>query len=553
MKDCKTIEEAIAMSMEDPEQLTTRRVSAFWAVAPRLLDEYIQRTEHDQVPASNQLAKILSITIGNIESFSPRELSTTTLGLARITKKVGRGNYHGKAFPEGSPHEKLHKILLDPEMKHHIFRKIANATMRVLPEFDARCLANLCYAYAIADYLPKIDDGSALFDHLAEQSIPLLGTFKSQELSNMLWAYAHLGASHSDLFQEAGDAIDSLDRLGLFTGQALSNIVWSYATMKERHSKLFLKVANYVLSLANLDKFRAQTLSNIVWAYASVDFTHPLLFKRVADYIVSLEDLSEFRAQHLSNIPWAFATAKESHPKLFEKIAETAIERQNEFNSQGVANLVWAYASNGQVDERLFSSLAPSAEKLLGSCNSQELGNVAWAYSAANVSAPSVFNDAFINVCLAKEDEFRTESLSQLHQWQLWQEESKSDVGLPLSLRNKCYKSFISQRIENSAVQDDVISVLSSIGLRPEVEKLTERGYRLDALVDVNGKKIAVEVDGPFHFVGRKPAGKTILKHRQVSNLEEIRVTSVPYWEWDELGMDSGKKQMYLRLLLDLF
>jgi len=102
-------------------------------------------------------------------------------------------------------------------------------------------------------------------------------------------------------------------------------------------------------------------------------------------------------------------------------------------------------------------------------------------------------------------------------------------------------------------MQDDVVAQLSSIGLRPEVEKLTEKGYRLDAFVDANGKKVALEVDGPFHFVGRKLGGRTILKRRQVANLEGIRVASVPYWEWDELGADNEKKLLYLRLLLDLF
>ena len=78
------------------------------------------------------------------------------------------------------------------------------------------------------------------------------------------------------------------------------------------------------------------------------------------------------------------------------------------------------------------------------------------------------------------------------------------------------------------------------------------------------GKKIAFEVNGPSHFLGREPAGKTILKYRQVTNLDGIRVVSVPYWDWNNigksrgkkdvwnrLGEDGDKKQQYLRSLLD--
>jgi hypothetical protein len=43
----------------------------------------------------------------------------------------------------------------------------------------------------------------------------------------------------------------------------------------------------------------------------------------------------------------------------------------------------------------------------------------------------------------------------------------------------------------------DVIFELSSIGLRPEEEFLAKSGYRLDALVEVKGTKVGIEVDGP--------------------------------------------------------
>ena len=79
---------------------------------------------------------------------------------------------------------------------------------------------------------------------------------------------------------------------------------------------------------------------------------------------------------------------------------------------------------------------------------------------------------------------------------------------------------------------------------------LTKCGYRLDALVEANGEKIGIEVDGPHHFINRKPTGNTILKHRQVTSLEEIPVVSIPYWEWNKLRKDGNKKQHYLRSLL---
>ena len=65
----------------------------------------------------------------------------------------------------------------------------------------------------------------------------------------------------------------------------------------------------------------------------------------------------------------------------------------------------------------------------------------------------------------------------------------------------------------------------------------------------MNGEQIAVEVDGPSHFIGREQlTGSTILKQRQVAALDGLKIVSIPYWEWDELN--KGKKQQYLQDLL---
>lgn len=103
-----------------------------------------------------------------------------------------------------------------------------------------------------------------------------------------------------------------------------------------------------------------------------------------------------------------------------------------------------------------------------------------------------------------------------------------------------------------SALQSDVVSVLEAIGLRPDCEVLTKRGYRLDAIVEVHGKTIGIEVDGPSHFAGRRLTGNAALKRRQVTGLDGIPLVSVPYWEWNALKSDRDKKQHYLSALLGL-
>jgi hypothetical protein len=265
-----------------------------------------------------------------------------------------------------------------------------------------------------------------------------------------------------------------------------------------------------------------------------------------------MKDLGHFKPQELSNINWAYATAGELHPLLFQKLADVAISKSKDFNPQGIANLLWSYATVGIIDQHLFTSFAPAVKSVLGQCSRQNVANVAWAYAVANVNDHLIFNTDFVAALQAKANDFVPEDLRQLHQWQLWQDELKLGINLPPALRKNCCQAFVSQSYRSSNLQDDVVSVFSSIGMSPEEEVLTPSGYRLDALVNVNGEKVGIEVDGPSHFMNRAATGSTLLKRRQVNKLEDIRIVSVPYWEWDKLEKDRVKKQQYLRSKLGL-
>jgi hypothetical protein len=419
-----------------------------------------------------------------------------------------------------------------------------------LGEFKPQDFSNILWSFATAgESHPKLY--SKLGDHIVVMKD--LGQFKPQELSNLIWAYATAGESHPKLFSKIADHIVVMKDLNRFDPQALSNIIWAHATAGESHPKLFEKVADHIVRMRDLSSFLPQHFSNILWSCATTaGKSHPKLFSKFGDHIIAMKDLSGFMPQNLSNILWSYATAGQSHPLLFQKLAVVAIARSNEFNSQGIANLLWAYATVGQTELHLFTSFAPAVKSILGQCNNQDLANVAWAYAVANVNDPVLFNTDFVTALQAKVNGFVPENLSQLYQWHLWQDEIKSGINLPPALRKECRQAVVSESYQSSRFQDDVISVLSFIGMLPEEEVLTPSGYRLDALVEVNGEKIGIEVDGPYHFVNQEPTGSTLLKRRQVSTLDNIPIVSVPYWEWDKLGNDRAKKQMYLRIKLGL-
>ena len=86
---------------------------------------------------------------------------------------------------------------------------------------------------------------------------------------------------------------------------------------------------------------------------------------------------------------------------------------------------------------------------------------------------------------------------------------------------------------------------LAALELQPREEVRTAQGYSLDAVVVVAGCEVAVEVDGPSHFVGRVPTGATALKQRQL-RAAGWALLAVPYWEWNEMGGGAARRREYL-------
>ncbi|EJK44819.1 hypothetical protein THAOC_36611, partial [Thalassiosira oceanica] len=357
---------------------------------------------------------------------------------------------------------------------------------------------------------------------------------------------AAAGESNPGLFKKIGGHVAGLMCLDSFKPQELSNTVWAFATAGASHPELFRKIGDHIAGLDSLDSFNSQDVSSTAWAFASAGTSHPELFRKIGDHVAGLDSLDSFKPQAFSNTAWAYATARVFHSRLFEKLVTEAVAKKDHFESQPIANFLWACATVGYTDERSFSAFAPVIASKLDKFIEQDLANIAWTYSVAN-APQDLFNEGYVGALASNENEFSGEQLAQLHQWQLWHQELESGIELPRSLRAKCRNAFTSQGYSESKLQNDVVGELKAAGLDLEEEVLLGSGYQIDALVKFgNGRKVAVEVDGPFHFIDRRPAGRTTLKQRQVARLDRIEVVSVPYWEWNELK-NSVTKQRYLR------
>ena len=328
--------------------------------------------------------------------------------------------------------------------------------------------------------------------------------------------------------------------LGSSNAQSISNTAWAFATAGHASPELFDAIAAEVVR-RGLGGFKEQDLSNTAWAFATVGRAAPELFDAISAEVVP-RGLGRFNEQALSITAWAFATAGRAAPALFDAISAEVVRRGLVgFKEQNLSNTAWAFATAGRATPELFDAIsAEVVRRGFGGFNEQELSNTAWAYAVTNPpSADTLFGTpSFTTQCAHFETSFSRSNLSQLHQWSLWREERGALWSrLPASLQQACRNAFLEREGKPSQLQSDVAREIRSRSRVAHVEeeyRCETSGYSIDVLVTLkDGERIAVEVDGPSHFIGhsQQPTGATLLKHHQLRHLG-WRLETVPYWEW---------------------
>lgn len=475
--------------------------------------------------------------------------------------------------------------------------------------FKSQELANTAWAYA-----KTMQEAPKLFDSIEQELLTNrnLELFIPQELSNVLWSYAKLSYASPRLFNAIGS--EMLRRgLGTFKTQELSNAVWAHATTGQSFTSLFVAVETEALD-RGLAAFSPQDLANMIWAFGKADHVAALLFERIAAEFDAIQDqcgsLDLFKAQELSNLLWACAKTQHTTKLLFEN-AEASVREvlacidndaralslsapeqgQEEDDDAGligagggdgrsgslsadtavtpleVSDEMWRYARVGQCADEMFEKLAHEIlQRDFVDFNSQHFANIAWAYVILKFSRfhhQSQSGNALLAAVLlsaeARLAEFTLEELRQLGQVILaTRQRGNREVGFAKKVHERLRREHMD--IAAPASSDfhlHVSEMLSMIGVEHHNEvKVFEGVYHIDVVVGAGTPtdpvgKIAIEVDGPTHFVPgtHQPTPHTSLK-RWLLEREGYVVLSVPYFEWGPLQSDAVA-MAYLEMQLE--
>eukprot|EP00956_Cyclotella_meneghiniana_P003305 scaffold4007_cov49-Cyclotella_meneghiniana.AAC.5 len=474
LDNCRNVDEVLQLVAKHIHSLHPNQTAAAWTFISKLMMKDL-RCQQNRFELEQQMRSFLQHTTHSLIRCNPRQLSTITLTIAKIVGNIREAHQRRRV---NIYHQAFGKVLQESSSNPNqgIFHALAKATDANLPRFDARCLSNTAYAYALLGYDPKIDERS-LMGGIAEKSIECIHQFEPQHLANTVWSYAKLNVDNSRLFQSVGDNIVAMDDLRSFNPQNLANIVWAYAKNNTTHAGLFQKVGDGIVAMVDLSSFAPQNLANIVWAYATNKTRHHGLFQKVGDSIVAINDLSSFKPQELANIVWAYATNNLQHPNLFRKVGDVIASSDGSkvFTTQNLANIVWAYAKLDVKHPGLFKKIGKSIGALddLSSFEPQHLANIAWSFAVTDIDVPVAFNDAFTRALVQNKNEFITMHLTQLYRWHVWQIE-KSNTGLPESIRERCEQAFKTSRSSSSAPHDECSSILHETINVPKENHLPE-------------------------------------------------------------------------------
>mmetsp|Transcript_975 Transcript_975/g.3609 ORF Transcript_975/g.3609 Transcript_975/m.3609 type:complete len:838 (-) Transcript_975:9-2522(-) len=328
-----------------------------------------------------------SISGGN--DWGPQGLANVAWGVARLSVSVAR---------------------VDAKALAPLFSAIATAAPKHVGEATSQNMANLVWAFAKSDWCDQEPEGREsavkLFDHVAkmvleapEGSAVALGSFKAQNLVNLVWAFATERVPADALLDAAAEV--ALRNLRFFKEQDMANLIWAYWILGKPHTKLFEAMA---LEAPRLMAGAAPPgLVCTALALQEAGVKTPKFFEAAAADLSKKCDRLHFK--ELSTLARVYALAdpplqvsKVALLTLLRAIGKAAVfklkQDESRLNADAVEHLVCAFAKFGDVrNPKLFAALAARLDTgQMSRFPAKNVAAVLAAYADSQLAAPKLFD-----------------------------------------------------------------------------------------------------------------------------------------------------------------
>ena len=499
-----------------------------------------------RITNSQSLSELMHHVRGNRQSFD-REFRCASAAVSKAAKMINK-----KSQPDIND-----------------FLELAEMARGRLPQMDARSLSTFIYSLAKAGQWKE-----DLIQEILTQAEPKLKYYNPQGFSNTIWALAHFSYKVASTF--IGQLLKEAEpKLRDFNPQDTANVLWALATLNYLDASAFIKQLLWVAE-PKLRDFKPQELVNSIWALAKLNYLDGYVFVRQLLYVAEPK-LRALKSQELVNIIWALATLKYSDESAFvEQLLREAETKMSEFDPRGFSNTMWALAALKCPDESFIEKLIREAEPKLRDFNSQELSNTIWSLATLNYPGGSAFIKQLLTEAESNLRDFSPQGMANF----VWSLAVLDHVDAPLLLkrflpflyefqadelidsdktpcfqflllmedkghvtaeimsdpqyvkfRKMCQEARTNKRPSSSQLEIfDIVQCLPGCS-DATCEQLTEDGiFTIDIALHLNGgRRLAIEVDGPHHFLsdGKALNGNTVLRNRMLEN-RGWTVVSIP-------------------------
>ena len=472
-----------------------------------------------------------------------------------------------------------------------LFEHMALAAQLLPPEaFNAQAVANIVNAYAkISRKLTSLEaqvDLRALLDHmsLAAQTIDAT-TLDMQNIANMINALAKTYTYDAKLLNHLGAGLRAnAQRYDLsHDSQALANVMHGLAILNHRDGleDLTQDLVPHIARLELSPDCQTQGVANICWSCAVMQLRDPALLdwcrraissrltamnwsclRQVQQFVLTLEmdgllpdgvSISEALPRALTADPAELASVIAASEALVRDDAHVPWSQLVDLAACCLVRSAWSYSDS------LGAACAGNGAnrgQLAGDA-SKQAGARTWRMPSSRASSPQ--RRQMQNWV----DE--GEALATTRRAFVTPEEGDRGPSSPRTRRGGARNSEMTARVaygrvlaaeaSASRLQAEVAQHVAALGFDLEEEYVDEQtGYSVDAFI--SRYKLAVEVDGPFHFIanGKAQLGSTVMKHRLLRQSGMLLVV-VPYFEWNSLNAAPGdsfdNKLAYLRAKLE--
>ena len=437
------------------------------------------------------------------------------------------------------------------------FAGLLQLTKRFATEFPAREFSNALHGIAKLCANKALDARGAttveVIEALDAALVKCAGDLEPQGSSIVWWAYAILGRPPS---QEAAAALASVTVRGArqMGSQHVGNTWWALGSLIGGESR----------PSSNREAAKYLHQNDEMW--------------RGLIEAAKREAAKGMRSQELANVAWSLATTRRVIDEDLWAIVQKAIAKgADEMNAHAVSTIWWAHATLGRLpDGPALTALCAATERSAREAfNAQDVATTVWSLatlsSLRGMPLPRCYDDAWKIARDMQPGQFHNTGLCKLFHAYLMRKHGLSvgDKGeYPVWIINQAKDAWMMQvrdlhdQHASHTYQSEIAGVFrDQLKLNCEVERVTDGGY-FSVDVYLPDGEVAVEYDGPQHFVGPGRdqlrsfrSGETCTK-TAATELRDLflaktcagGVISIPWFEWFE---NAEKRDEYLRRKLD--